>query len=250
MLLSTVTLALLALAGGTLGQTNPTCPLLGPVFPPVQKGLAKSAAVKSAVARLTDELNEVVKKGTDTTLYVQAFSGTDKIFGYGYAPPSTSGSLTSGTLDENTVFRIGSVSKLITVYALLAEVGMERLNDPVTRWVPELARAMNHRDGPVKSPRWSEMTIGQLASHMSGIERNCKSPVAAFFIITNQHSHKLDFLTLASWLRPRARILRNSVCQLSRSKIYQVAISQLATRLVLEKVNREAQRSSRNMSNL
>ncbi|UPL02815.1 hypothetical protein LCI18_013749 [Fusarium solani-melongenae] len=172
MLPSTVTLALLVLAGGTLGQTNPTCPLLGPVFPPVQKGLAKSAAVKTAVARLTDELNEVVKKGTDTTLYVQAFSGTDKIFSYGYVPPSTSGSLTSGTLDENTVFRIGSVSKLITVYALLAEFGMERLNDPVTRWVPELARAINHRDDSVNSPRWNEVTIGQLASHMSGIERN------------------------------------------------------------------------------
>ncbi|RMJ19119.1 hypothetical protein CDV36_001176 [Fusarium kuroshium] len=172
MLLSTVTLALLALAGGTLGQTNPTCPLLGPVFPPVQKGLAKSAAVKTAIEILTDELNNVVKEGTDTTLYVQAFSGTDKIFSYGYAPPSTSGSLTSGTLNENTVFRIGSVSKLITVYALLAEVGMERLNDPVTRWVPELAKAMNHRDDPAQSPRWNEVTIGQLASHMSGIGRN------------------------------------------------------------------------------
>ena len=177
MLLSTVTLALLALAGGSLSQTNPACPLLGPVFPAVQKGLAKSAAVKTAVEILTDKLNEVVKGGTDTTLYVQAFSGTDKIFSYGYAPPNTSDSLTSGTLDENTVFRIGSVSKLITVYALLAEVGMERLNDPVARWVPELAKVMNHRHDPVQSPRWNEVTIGQLASHMSGIGRNCKSLV-------------------------------------------------------------------------
>lgn len=185
MLLNTVTLALLALAGGALSQTNPTCPLLGPVFPPIQKGLAKSTAVKGAIARLTDELNKVTKEGTDTTLYVQAFSGSDKIFSYGYAPPSTSGSLTSGTLDENTVFRIGSVSKLVTVYALLAEVDMERLNDPITRWIPELARAMNHRDDPVQSPRWNEMTIGQLASHMSGIERNCKSLVAEILITTH-----------------------------------------------------------------
>lgn len=178
MLLSTLTVALLALTVGTLGQTNPTCPLLGPVFPPVPKGLAKSAAVKTAVEKLTKELNEIVKQGTDTTLYVQAFSGTDKIFSYGYAPPNTTSSLTSGTLDEKTVFRIGSVSKLITVYALLAEVGMERLNDPVTRWVPELANATRHQDGSVQSPRWNEVTIGQLASHMSGVGRNCKSPVA------------------------------------------------------------------------
>ncbi|KAM0421267.1 hypothetical protein ACHAPT_010989 [Fusarium lateritium] len=172
MLLRTVTLNLLALAGGALCQTNPTCPLLGPVFPPVQKGLAKSAAVKNAVARLTDKMNEVVKEGTDTTFYVQAFSGTDKLFSYGYAPPNTSDSLTSGTLDENTVFRIGSVSKLVTVYALLAEVGMDRLNDPITRWVPELAKAMKRRDDPVQNPQWDEVTIGQLAGHMSGIVRN------------------------------------------------------------------------------
>lgn len=164
-------LGLLALAGTTLGQTNPTCPLLGPVFPPVGTGLNNSAVVKDAVAQLGDLMDEVVKNGTNTTFYLQAFSGTEKLFSYGYAPPSTADSLTSGTLDENTVFRIGSVSKLLTVYTLLAEIGMEPLSDPVTKWVPELATVAKH---PGRRTHWDEVTIGQLASHMSGVERNCK----------------------------------------------------------------------------
>ncbi|KIN00494.1 hypothetical protein OIDMADRAFT_104394 [Oidiodendron maius Zn] len=39
------------------------------------------------------------------------------------------------------MYRIGSLSKLLTVYTLLAEVGNENLDDPVTKYVPELAAA-------------------------------------------------------------------------------------------------------------
>ncbi|KAK7420246.1 hypothetical protein QQX98_002901 [Neonectria punicea] len=167
--LSAHMLGLLALAGTVVGQTNPTCPLLGPVFPPVRVGLNNSVVIKDAVAQLGDLMDEVVKNGTSTTFYVQAFSGTDTLLSYGYSPPSTADSLTSGTLDENTVFRIGSVSKLLTVYTLLAEIGMESLSDPITKWIPELANVAEH---PGQRTHWDEVTIGQLASHMSGIERN------------------------------------------------------------------------------
>lgn len=169
-------LVLLTLAGSALSQTTPTCPLLGPVFPPVRKNLNDSRAIKDAVVQLTGMLDEVVEAGTNTTFYVQAFSGTDKLFHYKYVPESMINSLTSGSLDENTVFRIGSVSKLLTVYTLLAEVGIKRLNDPLTKWVPELAKVVKHRRDPVQSTQWDEVTIGQLAGHMSGIGRNCPSP--------------------------------------------------------------------------
>lgn len=168
-------LVLLTLAGSALSQTNPACPLLGPVFPPVRKNLGSSRAIKDAVVQLTGLMDEVVEAGTNTTFYVQAFSGTDKLFHYKYVPESAKKSLTSDSLNENTVFRIGSVSKLLTVYTLLAEVGIKRLNDPVTKWVPELAKAVKYRRDPVQGTQWDEVTIGQLASHMSGIGRNCMS---------------------------------------------------------------------------
>ncbi|KAM5349515.1 hypothetical protein ACJ41O_006020 [Fusarium nematophilum] len=165
-------LGLLALATHTLGQSNPTCPLLGPIFPPLRNGLTESAAINDAVVRLNGLMEEVVKNGTNTTFFVQAFSGADTLFNYGYVPPSMNDSLTTGILNENTVFRIGSISKLLTVYTLLAEVGMERLADPITKWVPELARAARRRGDPVQSTQWDEVTIGQLASHLSGIGRD------------------------------------------------------------------------------
>ncbi|KAH8665353.1 beta-lactamase/transpeptidase-like protein [Ilyonectria robusta] len=170
--ISSPLLVLLTLARSALSQTTPTCPLLGPVFPPVRKNLGDSRAIKDAVVQLTGLMDEVVEAGTNTTFYVQAFSGTDKLFHYKYVPESTKKSLTSGSLNENTVFRIGSVSKLLTVYTLLAEVGIKRLNDPVTQWVPELAKAVKHRRDPVQGTQWDEVTIGQLGSHMSGIGRN------------------------------------------------------------------------------
>ena len=85
------------------------------------------------------------------------------------------GFVTSGKLDKNTVFRVGSVSKLLTVYTLLTEVGMKYMNDPVTKWVPELARAAKKGKGdPTRQVQWNEVTIRQLCGHMSGVNRNCK----------------------------------------------------------------------------
>ncbi|KAL9570375.1 hypothetical protein ACKAV7_005486 [Fusarium commune] len=96
-------------------------------------------------------LHELDRNGTlegfNTTFYIQAFSASDTLFQHGYVPPSMKGFLTSGSLNEDTVFRVGSVSKLLTVYTLLAEVGMKRMNDPVTKWVPELAHAARKNKG-------------------------------------------------------------------------------------------------------
>ncbi|KAF7556442.1 hypothetical protein G7Z17_g1420 [Cylindrodendrum hubeiense] len=175
---------LLILAGHTLGQSNPTCPLLGPVFPAPQGALDDSSAINDAVARLTDLMENIAQSGTNTTFYVQAFSGTNTLFNYGYVPPTMNDSLTTGNLDENTVFRIGSVSKLITVYTILAEVGMELMSDPITKWVPELAKVAKGQEDPVTRPQWNDITIGQLASHLSGIERNCEDLCGVYSIKT------------------------------------------------------------------
>ena len=157
---------------------QPVCPLLGPIFPPVQY-LAESNTISNAVANLDKTFKELDRNGTfhelNTTLYVQAFSASDTLFQRGYVPQGMKGFLTSGNLNENTVFRVGSVSKLLTVYTLLAEVGMDHMNDPVTKWVPELARAAKKGKGdPTRQVQWNEVTIGQLCGHMSGVSRNCK----------------------------------------------------------------------------
>ena len=39
----------------------------------------------------------------------------------------------------NTVYQLGSVTKVFTVLAFLAEVGDMHLNEPITKFIPELA---------------------------------------------------------------------------------------------------------------
>lgn len=80
-------------------------------------------------------------------------------------------------VDENTVFRIGSASKLWTVYTLLASAGEASLHDPVTKWVPELqaAAAAAGADDAVDFVRWEDVTLQELASHLAGVGRDCKS---------------------------------------------------------------------------
>jgi CubicO group peptidase (beta-lactamase class C family) len=172
-----LSLGLAVLPQQAQAQQSP-CPLLGAIFPPVQHPL-KSNSFSNTIAHLNTTFKNLDKNGTldefNTTFYVQAFSASDTLFQHGYIPSSMKGFLTSGTLNENTIFRIGSVSKLLTVYNLLAEVGMKRMNDPVTKWVPELARAAKKNKGdPVRRVQWDEVTIGQLSGHLSGISRNCK----------------------------------------------------------------------------
>jgi CubicO group peptidase (beta-lactamase class C family) len=172
-----LSLGLAVLPQQAQAQQTP-CPLLGAIFPPAQHPL-KSTNFSNTIANLNTTFNDLDKNGTlnefNTTFYVQAFSASDTLFQYGYVPPAMKGFLTSGTLNENTVFRIGSVSKLLTVYTLLAEVGMKRMNDPVTKWVPELARAAKKNKGdPTRTVQWDEVTIGQLSGHLAGISRDCK----------------------------------------------------------------------------
>lgn len=158
--------------------TQSICPLLGPIFPPVNDPL-ESDTVLDAIVHLNATFESFDHNGTfdklNTTFYLQAFSTSNTLFQYGYVPSSMKDFLTSEAINEDTVFRIGSVSKLFTVYTLLAEVGMQYMNDPVTKWIPELALAAKKNKGDVtRSVQWDEITIGELAGQLAGIPRDCK----------------------------------------------------------------------------
>ncbi|KAJ9421015.1 beta-lactamase/transpeptidase-like protein [Fusarium oxysporum] len=86
-------------------------------------------------------------------------------------------------VNDTTVYRIGSISKLLTAYVYLLEVGDVLFNQPVTRYVPELAdisaRPRNKSASALQYVDWDAITIGSLASHMAGIPRDFPSPASA-----------------------------------------------------------------------
>ncbi|KAI0521240.1 beta-lactamase/transpeptidase-like protein [Xylaria bambusicola] len=163
----------------TTAQYSPNCPLQGAVFP-VPKNLKRdSGAIGTGLSVLQDELQKLINNplafdNASTSFQLNLFSKDENLFNFSYAATSLDNtSLPSRGLDENTIFRIGSVSKLLTVYALLAELGTNHLKDPVTKWVPELAEfSKNGANDAVSQVKWDEVTIEALASHSAGLDRD------------------------------------------------------------------------------
>lgn len=91
----------------------------------------------------------------------------ESIYSYHHAAPALNGSLTAGVLNDKTIYRIGSVSKLFTVYAILAKAGgLHVFEEPVTKYVPDLAG--NVGAGRTEKIVWEDVSVGALASQMGG----------------------------------------------------------------------------------
>lgn len=92
-------------------------------------------------------------------------------------------------VDSNTIYRVGSISKAWTVYIWLLAAGDTAFNDPITRYVPEIAEyaARNPATDSVNAVDWNTITVGALASQLSGISRDPAAgrqgdaPYQAFF---------------------------------------------------------------------
>jgi hypothetical protein len=158
--------------------------------------LPRSASLTAATTNLHQKLDSIVREGstasstssifdantTSFTIQIYSAANTESLFDYYYTSPSTNNASTGiRTVDENTVFRIGSASKLWTVFLFLITAGEDALNDPVSKYVPELrsavagmARNVTAREDAVNNVKWEEVTIRELATHLAGIGRDCK----------------------------------------------------------------------------
>ncbi|KAE8378493.1 beta-lactamase/transpeptidase-like protein [Aspergillus bertholletiae] len=170
------------------------CPIQGPAFP-APKDVTSSASFAQVKDQLLSTLDKAVH-ASDTAevsgVGPNSISFSLQVFGarndqplleyYHTAPPIQNSTVGVREVDADTVFRIGSVSKLWTVLMLLIEKGDASFSDPVTKYVPELRDATKElrdnatmRDDEIDQLRWDEVTIGELASHMTGIIREYAS---------------------------------------------------------------------------
>lgn len=166
------------------------CPPLGPVYE-LPRNLSVDASIRLAAQNLTSTLDKLLENGNASTLgfapnttsfSIGLFSAheTDYLFQYHFTASILNASSTT-KVDENTVYRIGSISKLVTVLALLLQEHKVHFDDPVTKYIPELARYSEQNDeddddyDDIATTKWSQITVGALASHLAGIGRVCKS---------------------------------------------------------------------------
>lgn len=105
---------------------------------------------------------------TDLIFAVDVFSAStnDSIYSYYHVGEGQEYALSAGRIDDQTISRIGSVSKLFTAYAIIAQAGIEVLSHPVTRYLPELAG--NSTSDPLHKINWNTITVGALLSHQAG----------------------------------------------------------------------------------
>ena len=189
MLASTITIFTIVWCLLQLGQTaeQPVyqpCPLLraycdAPVLP------KSSDAVKSMTKDFDAVFDNLTLAGgsedfgpitpNTTSFSVVLFSGAtnatdDSIFySYHYTAPKAKKGV---KVADGTVFALGSLTQLFTVYTWLTEMGIETWSDPITKYLPELKSAAR---GGNMTVDWDGVTIEALTSHMAGIARDSKA---------------------------------------------------------------------------
>jgi len=184
-------LAALTFAAQAALAAPATCGLLGPAYPPATHGLSNPAYAAAAEA-FKAELDAIVQTGNSSLLgamytanvtwsiavFSSSSSSDDFLFEHYHEAPDLKGSLTAGdgSLDKDTLWRIGSVTKLVTVYAFLIGAGWEYFDEPVAKYVPELAKKGGIGAGGVD---WNRITLGSLAGQLSGLARDCEFSFAS-----------------------------------------------------------------------
>lgn len=163
------------------------CPYLGPDFPKPTY-LTHSGTLQRAFTNLTSSLSRATNTGktsygtlnaSTNSFSLQVFSVQDPValFQSHHTATNLASLNSSGVevVDANTVYRIGSLTKLLTIYTFLVQVGDQHFSQPVTNYVPELANVMTNVPGDVLNDVvWSDITLGDLASHLGGIGRDSK----------------------------------------------------------------------------
>ncbi|KAE8371318.1 beta-lactamase/transpeptidase-like protein [Aspergillus bertholletiae] len=166
------------------------CPLLGPAFPAFTLD-KNSSILASALTNLSKTFDEQNSKGNGshgevfpntTSFSLSLFSTNDGsagaspfFFDYHYTAPSLKKSSSQVThASKDSIYRIGGLTQIFTIWATLIEAGDIIWNESVTKYLPDLAKiSENATHDAIQYVDWQDVTVGNLASHMAGLVRNC-----------------------------------------------------------------------------
>lgn len=173
---SSLTLATLSFLHA--GSAKPSsCPLLVRAYPPPAQLFKEpdcQAAVKEIEAYFSKNLTQFPYK--DTTFSVSIFSVTEHNLWQWHHPSADLAAKTNTSgkpiVDGDSVYEIGSVSKLLTVYMWLVTQGDRTFSHSIAEYVPELLALSPGWNS--LTPDWSEITVEDLAGQMGGLARDCK----------------------------------------------------------------------------
>ncbi|KAL7931405.1 beta-lactamase/transpeptidase-like protein [Trichoderma chlorosporum] len=158
--------------------TAQICPPLGIVLPPAQAP-SNNPAVISATKNLTAILDSEFSSQLNSSgisLIVKSVHEAEPLFSYHFTPPVLSG-IGTGTINENTIFRVGSLSKLFPALAAL-QIDAIHMDDLVIKYIPELKDAVAANS--VESIPWDDVTVDSLMTHLSGLPTDTAMDLGVF----------------------------------------------------------------------
>jgi CubicO group peptidase (beta-lactamase class C family) len=160
-----------------------TCYNPGPAFPPVNHVLNQTHFDKLS-AKLTEVIKDVLDSPegwtiNTTSFAVQVTSSRETLWSHYYTAPVLGEYEDSPptSVSGDTAFRVASISKTFTVYAILLQHGIN-LEDPITKYIPELLEGEKDK----YLVQWDQITIRSLASQLSGISRESMSSCIFSFV--------------------------------------------------------------------
>ncbi|KAK0619543.1 beta-lactamase/transpeptidase-like protein [Immersiella caudata] len=172
---------LIAAASLPLTWAKFNCPLYGPIWPRPQN-LLQDPGIWYAASILNDIFPQYIDNANNTgsewfSYSVEVFTGSEDLplWSHYWTAPSLATSNNTGVkkITGDTVYRIGSISKIYTVLTFLASVGDGIWNDPITKYLPEIAEfAKEPIESNIYGTDWESITVGSLASQTSGLMRD------------------------------------------------------------------------------
>ncbi|KAG5758680.1 hypothetical protein H9Q72_013183 [Fusarium xylarioides] len=160
------------------------CPPYGPVLP-----APRQASQHPAVQYAVDTITTVLKGQTagfdlsGVSVGVKSIYEDEPLLDFHYTPSAMKPKEGVRKINASTVYRLGSISKVFTVLAALrlAEDGVLSMDDPVTRWIPELAHIDgSHSGDELDVIHWDDIAVGDAAAHLSGLGGDMTTDMSAF----------------------------------------------------------------------
>lgn len=182
------------------------CPLLGPTYPPFKLD-TRDPIIVDSLKNLTESFDELMRTGigvngpitkNTTTFGMALFSANNGnaedepfFWQYHYTAPEYKKIIgRPQNVTKESVYRIGGLTEVFTVWSLLLTVGDKIFNDPVTKYLPELANGLSTATS-ISHTKWDEITVGQIASHMAGIARDCEFAMNFLLRVAAEMIHRL-----------------------------------------------------------
>lgn len=175
------------------------CPLLGPFFPTPLIDSASPALTKVAQS-LNKLLDDYIVAGdgqfglitpNTTSFSLALFAGSNYVPGpddlpFFYEYHHDTNDLDDSGLDKGSVFALGDLTQLFTVYTQLAALGDGVWSHSVLDYVLELHNVSLAASDAISQVQWKDVTLGALAGQISGIARDCMVRYLPLMCLSNR----------------------------------------------------------------